>query len=601
MAQNRAAAVSKLRWVYRAIEPSDILLDSEDSPGSVAYDKLYAGGDYVRIEDTFYKWVGTHYEPQDERAEKTRIREVLNRCIRQTEKATTRPWRSASKICDAYQWALMSVRFVPSDVVNPPGHINLTNGVFHFDYSDGLPKPELLPHSPEMVFTYAPQVAYHPEADPTHANRLLAALPDNGRTAVLRVLASAIDIAAIRAAWGRDSRILFFAGSGANGKDAIREAFVHIFGNCGVTSATIGDFVDYHQGRKFSLAPLISSRINWASENNTRVNIDELNPLKHFVTGEELQSERKFADPIPFIPKAICIFNTNDTVINLTAKKEASAGRYAIVFFRKTFVSHPKNPDQLKADPRFKYDVQWVKAHVCPALLNILVAEFQNLFREGVDYSALDAELKRNLLEANHLARFCHDCNLIEDPESSIETGMVWERLRTWYQSEGILTISHDGRETWEGDIREGDKWLRGAQQLTRKLRDLYPGMELKRTGSARLISGLRFASDAEMALRAVNAAEEYQTALKLYGAAAIEKAWSHLPRAKQELIAQWIEPEEVSGQVAILLDAISGGNTEAVAYFSEMTPLRKAAIWARLSEADRRQATEFIKRANSG
>jgi putative DNA primase/helicase len=66
-----------------------------------------------------------------------------------------------------------------------------------------------------------------------------------------------------------------------------------MYGGKGMTAATLSDFAQYDTGRKFPLASLIHSRVNWASENTNNVKLDGIQSLKCFVTGESLDSEQK--------------------------------------------------------------------------------------------------------------------------------------------------------------------------------------------------------------------------------------------------------------------------------------------------------------------
>ncbi|MGG6242719.1 DUF5906 domain-containing protein [Nodosilinea sp. AN01ver1] len=525
----------------------DIQLDSEDTPGLIAFKYLYENEDYVRIGDDFYKWVGTYFERQDERAEKKRISGVLKRCVKEVfgekEVLTTRPFATAAKRNDAYSWCLSEVRFIEPDEVNPPG-VNLKNGVLIFEYGPSGPVPKLLDHSPDRVYTYAPQVAYHPEADDTHCRRLLEAIGQGYRTAVLRVFAAALDLEAVRKAKGRVVRGLLFSGSGANGKDALREAFTYIFGKSGITSCTIDDFHAYDQGRKFNLASLVQSRINWASENRMGVNIDDIQSLKQLITGDPLITEEKFQQGQEFTPRCVAIFSSNDRAINLTASLEAIASRYAIVPFTKTFKTNPKGPNELKADSRFKYDLDWVKAEVCPAMLNILIKEFQNIFKEGIDYSVFDAGMEENRVEANHLYRFSLDCGLVEDPDSWVSNVDLEAKLRSWYIEEGILRIDGDtGREKWEDDVRVGDPWVKGAQQYKRRFQKIFPNIDSYRTKDVRGIKGLKFVDPAELALLECQTWGDYCRANQLHGDQAIRAAWSKLTIEQQSRLAA-LQPE---------------------------------------------------------
>lgn len=601
----RAMAELKKPTTERAqTDSSDIYLTSEDSPGSIAEQWLYSE-DYIRISDSFYKWVGTHYEIQDERAERKRIRDLLNRCVKVVETQSgemnvSRPYRGKAKVEDAYGWCLCSVRFAAPEEVNPPG-VNLKNGVLQIQFGiDGKPRPVLLEHSPEMIYTYQPQVAYHPEADDTHCQRLLEAIGPAYRSAVLRVFASALDLESVRKKKGRVVRSLILSGSGANGKDSLREALTYIFGKVGITSSTIDDFHAYDQGRRFNLAGLVGSRINWASENRVGVNIDEIQSLKQVITGDPIVTEEKFKQGQEFIPRCIAIFSTNDRSINLTASLEAIASRYAIVPFTKTFVNNPKGPNEIKADSRFKYDLEWVKAEICPALLNVLIAEYQAIFEEGIDYTVFDQAMEDNRVEANHLYRFALDFGLEEDPDGQVSTVELWEKLQSWYVAEGILKIHENGREDWQDDVRAGDAWVKGSQQLKRRLQKIFPNIGTFRTNSGRGITGIRFVDAIEKGLNDCQSWDEYCRIAEYHGDDAIRQAWGKLdieiqnriaalqprstPAPEPENTPEPAQMDDLTADIAILEMAAESGDPETLEHFEKLDETRKGQIWASTS-----------------
>ena len=323
---------------------------------------------------------------------------------------------------------------------------------------------------------------------------------------------------------------------------------------------------------------MAGSRINWASENRVGVNIDDIQSLKQLITGDPLISERKFGDRVEFIPRCIAVFSTNDRSINLTASLEAIASRYAIVPFAKTFVANPVGPNQLLADARFKYDIEWVKTAVCPAFLNILIREFTAIFNDGIDYSVFADAMEKNRLEANHLYRFALETGISEDHDGYILTEDLWRALRCWYEDEGVLKITERG-DTWVDDLRPGDPWVRFDLKLKQRLQRIFPNIETKKISSGpnrnkRAVFGISMATDtateatdaaaeatvatevtvateatdaatvatdpATLAtiLTGVASASDYNAVVLAYGQPAVNKAWPAVPEADQRRIA---------------------------------------------------------------
>lgn len=479
-----------------------IWLSSDDTAASVALRELYNDcRDYVRIGDNIYQWAGTHYQICEERAERQRINALLARCyavkVKQDGASTiTRPWYTGSKVSDTYQAVLSAPRYIPPDKVNASG-INCTNGVLIVRVVAGVPEFQLFPHSPGLVFTYPPQVEFNPEADTAACDGLLAAIDSRYRSAVLRVFAAAIDLPLVRQFRGRVIRSLIFTGDGNNGKDSLRNALSLIFGRSGITGCSIDDFQAYDHGRKFNLASLAGSRINWASENNLSINVDQIQCLKQLVTGDPLVTEEKFRQGVEFTPRCISIFSTNTKIVNLVANLEAIASRYSIVPFTKKFVVNPTHSNELLADSRYAYDTDWVKQNVLPALLNYLVEGFTAIFSEGIDYSVFSEVMESNRLGAVHLFQFCNDAGVVPgEPTDFIPVETIWIELRKWYENEGYLTIGEKG-DTWSDDPRPGDPLVKFAVKLKQRLERCFPTIT-----SGQLTSGINKGKKAVFGLR---------------------------------------------------------------------------------------------------
>jgi putative DNA primase/helicase len=532
-------------------EPKDIQLASEDTPGIVAYRHLYEGQGYVNIYGEFFRWVGTHYEEQRIEAEKHRVSKLMARCIQVERKEKSdgsvlatikRPYSTHAKVCDALGYCLSQIRFIPLDKVNPGG-LNLRNGVLTFDYSGPVPLPRLEPHKRARVYTYCASADYDPKAPKVDAHKLLEAIPADYRPTALRLIASAIDLPECRKRVGRGIRAQFWAGEGSNGKDAVRTAVANIFGHHGVTGVPISSFAKYDKGEKpWGLAPLLRSRINWPSENSAKESINKIESLKMVVTGTgEIDFELKNKNAEQFTPKCVCIFNTNDTTINLDHRQEAMASRYIIVPFPYKFTDNPTGPNDLKADSRFIYDEDWVRENVCPGLLNILVDEFQKIFTEGLDYKPFEKVLESNLEDSSHLYQFKRDSNLIEDETTETTVKEVWSRLRAWYEDEEILTVDSFSKDIWIEDTRPGDKWIKTRQQLGKSLAKMFPAAAY-RTNKERGFK-IRFMSDCERALRDAKSIDDLNSTHRLFGVEVCLDAIGKMPEKMiEDVDSDWIK-----------------------------------------------------------
>ncbi|WOB45497.1 hypothetical protein HNI00_21945 [Thermoleptolyngbya oregonensis NK1-22] len=463
------------------------------SPSQIAYEALYSDRPWATILGRLYRWAGTHYELASDDTELKRIAEFFNNFSVEKKGRLTYPYAADRHVRNALAWVKLITAIDPS-AVNPSGAINCTNGVLVFDWKGNYPTPRLEPHDPTRhYFLNPPGTAYDPNAPTGDCDRLLAALDPPEQQILLRTIAASIDIDRVRKFHGRLVRGVLAQGVGSNGKDAHREAFSQIFGGAGLISAGFEDFAQYDDGRKFPLAGLRSARISWASENRPGINLDKLQSLKRAITGDPLHFELKGRDHEEFLPKAVLIFNIND-LPNLKAGLEAIKTRFAILTYRKIYKTGA-DPErgEIEADPRFKYDPEFLRKNVLPALLNRLVEAFQALIVEGIDYSPCDCALEKIKIYNSHLFEFSLESGLTPDRDSVIPIKEFWARLESWYRSTEVLTWQKNCN-AWAEPIRRGDDWVKGANQIYNRFSALFPSIELVNLGGNRRgIKGLKF------------------------------------------------------------------------------------------------------------
>ena len=499
-AQNRLRSLTGKKTKARSKPAKDLIkLGVGDQPGLIAFEHLYEDQNYVRIEDDIFKFTGTHYEKCNPRQEERRIYKLFKRCVEYKKEGDefveTRPYCTGHHVRDAFNCCRSDIKFVDNSDINPAG-INCTNGVLKITFDGAIPEFKLHPHHPDEVYTIRPLVKYDPNADATHCNRMLEAIGFEYRDLLLKVLAATFDLEAVNKRKSRSVRTTFLQGEGSNGKDVLRLALSFILGNAGLTNCSLQDFHDYDRGRKFNLARLRNSRLNWSSENSAQINVDRQQSLKAVITGDPIDYERKYGDAEPFVPNLVTVFSTNDATINITATTEAIQSRFAIIPFKKIFKRRPdpKKPNELKADPRFHGDSEWMQQEVCPAFLNILIDHYKRIFSEGIDYSPCEKTMEEHRLGANHLLQFAEDVGLELAEGYELRSSELYKRLQGWYEGQEILQVSSDGRERWAEDLRVGDKWIRSSSSLFRALKKLYPGLAAKHTKTGNKIVGLRFA-----------------------------------------------------------------------------------------------------------
>ncbi|BAS54262.1 DNA primase [Leptolyngbya boryana NIES-2135] len=464
-------------------------------------DSLYKKDRWICVAGKLYRWTGSHYMHSDDDVELARIRgladTIKEKKVSKGEVFYVYPYATPSQVRSALDW--VKIQFaVPFEDCNPSG-LNCTNGVLQINYTGergNVAEFKLIPHTPDLYYLYEPQATYDPSASSEDCDRMMAALEQPQQNVLMKVISASMDLKTVRKFHGRNIKALLTIGVGSNGKDTIREAVSAVFGGTGLTSASLEDFQQYDFGRKFPLAKLATSRINWASENRKGVSLDDLPSLKTAITGEELVFELKGIDEKPFNPKAVFLFNLND-IPTLKAGMNAIDSRLAVIAFDKTFATNPDPAKgEIQADPRFKYDRDFLRNNVLSAFLNRMVAAFQDLLLNGINYSCCDEAMQEIRIHNSHLFEFAKETGLTPDRGSIVPIKEIWEKLEQFYIDTETLRIDGNGSRIWAEDVRPGDSYVKGANQIWNRLSKLFPQCKLVDVGHRQKgIKGLAFNS----------------------------------------------------------------------------------------------------------
>ena len=413
------------------------------------YQHLYDPNEWIAHEGQLYRWNGQFFELRSEDAEKQRIQDwcdsfqdsIFQDTFVDKEGIYSTPHSKPAVPGHIYTKAVRKL-YVDPERVNPPDILNLSNGVLELEWGKKDFSVKFYEHNPtnEWKFTYASPVPYKHDADPTHCDKLLEAIPKQYRDILLKNMAAALNLKEVRNRVGRQARSIILFGSGNNGKDALREALFNIFSQRYLTSLTLNHFqaVD-KSGRGFTIVPLMNSKINWSSENKGKLNIDQIETLKNVLTGDDIQVEKKNVDVDETQMKAncICIFNTNSEP-NIKGYDEAIRSRLTVVKMDKTFKDKPKKPHEIQGDTRFK-DSEWMAENVSPSLLNVLLFKLHDLLENGIDYEPAAQLMGEVAEESDHFLKFANEVGLQEDPDKWVSSPYLFHKLREWYFQEGYV------------------------------------------------------------------------------------------------------------------------------------------------------------------
>jgi putative DNA primase/helicase len=438
-----------------------------------AEDALYSGGHYVSIGGLLYRFTGSYYEELNESSEKRRIGGWLKTYSEKVKGIWVKNRADTASVNAVFSWVVNQTAVDPVQV--NPGGLNCTNGVVKIN-PDG--SHLLVPHDPKNIYTYV-GCKYDPNIDLTNGDRLLECLEPSQREIFLRTAAAALNLKLVRSKLtGRGVKGLLCHGEGSNGKDTLRAVLAAVFGR-GMTGRSLSDFKSYDMGRKFALAGIEGSICNWASENTAKVDLDNIQSLKQFITGDPIDIERKGKDSYEYKSAAIFFANCNK-LPSITGGTSAIEDRYGILRFDKTYVRNA-DPSQgeLEADPRFKDDEKFILEQIAPAILNKLLERLPLLLTEGIDYKATKDAMREAQEESRHLWQFAREVGLEVQSGGRVWVKDLWQQLQDWYEDAGILEKEYDGKGkeklVWNELSNKYDAPVKAVNQLYARLCEIFP------------------------------------------------------------------------------------------------------------------------------
>ena len=437
----------------------------------------------------FHKYNGSIYEAIEDGIIK---RDITKWCANYIDDKGKKSLASPHNIKKVFDWCKNYFYISPS-MLNCEG-LPLNNGYLVSEVRDNKPHFTLKPYSPDVYFTYQGKMDYDPHKDLTPALKLLECLDDPYKSLFLESISTILNPDLIRQKYDR-IRALMLVGEGSNGKDTLREIISLILGKKGITSCSLNDFKQSDNGRGFSLHRLASMpRINWSSENK-QIAIDSIQSLKQAITGDPISVEAKGKDRVDIELKALFLFNSNQDP-KLKGDQKAIQSRLAIIPFTKVYSMTPQR-GELKADPKFKHDKDFLIKEVAPAMLNLMIIAFGNVYRNGINYQATSDYTEKIQLESNHLRRFAKDINLefTNDDRDLMKIGEVYNLLDEWYYYEGYYDWDNNGKKpkkVWLDDGEKDDPIIKSSNKFKPRLLELFPKATEYKRDRVTYIRGIR-------------------------------------------------------------------------------------------------------------
>ena len=462
---------------------SDCITDTATIAGQnfilKAEDALYSNGHYVSIGGLLYRFTGSYYAELNESTEKRRIGGWLKTYSEKVKGVWLNNRADTASVNAVFNWVVNQTAVDPEEV--NPGGLNCSNGVLKINPAGSH---LLVPHDPKNIYTYV-GCKYDPNIDLTDCERLLECLEPSQREIFLRTAAAALNLKLVRSKLtGRGVKGLLCYGEGSNGKDTLRAVLAAVFGR-GMTGKSLSDFKSYDNGRKFSLAGIEGSICNWASENTAKVDLDGIQSLKQFITGDPIDIERKGKDSYEYKPTAIFFANCNK-LPSITGGTAAIDDRYGILRFDKTYARNAIAAEgQLEADPRFKDDEKFILEQVAPAMLNKLLERLPLLLTEGIDYKATKDAMQKAQEESRHLWQFVRDVGIEVQAGGRIYIKDLWEVLQKWYLETGTLETEEGNNDKnkliWHDLPNKYDTPVKATNQVFARFSEIFPKIQKSR------------------------------------------------------------------------------------------------------------------------
>ncbi|MFA6201889.1 MAG: phage/plasmid primase, P4 family [Gallionella sp.] len=368
-----------------------------------------SGSEYKEKDGVLYRWIGSHWEVV---AIGEIEKQALNWLAEEVaEKCNTRMAASCAST------AIMRASSLPS-----ASHavIPVLNGYLHFEGSDIVLKP----HDKAIGVTYCLDCNFDKDARAVKFESFLeGALPDSDIRSYLQEYSGYTLQSDCRHQIG-----CWLIGGGGNGKSTFAQVMQALH------RKPVSMQLDALEG--FNLAGLVGASLVYCDETPAR--IDE-QKLKTLISGDSVQIDRKYRDPIVIRPVAKWIVSGNA----LPAISDHSDG-----FWRRWFVvpfnTKPKTIQPLLGDIIIKEELSGV--------LNWALAGLQRLIARNDTLPPMPAAMllaqKTGKQQSNSVAAWVSDCDVNITSDKPESRKMMYHYYVQWCKINGMKSVS--AQKFWE-------------------------------------------------------------------------------------------------------------------------------------------------------
>lgn len=356
----------------------------------------------------FYEYSSGVWRHLPEYKLKRRIRELFQ----SVRKNLYRSWMGEQAI------DMLKIAVPETQELNPRKDlINLMNGMLDTNTF------QLLPHDPSYFSTTQIQRNYEPEAKCERFQQFVAEImeDDAERVAVIQEIMGYLLTA--------DTKIhmaYFFFGGGSNGKSLLADIITSLVGEDNVANISLKDLE-----KPFRRSNLIGKTVNIATENENPKGFNS-QTFKAVVSGDRIMVERKFENPVSYVPICKLLFAVN----RLPSSQDTTYGFFRRMFilpFRRRF-----SGDQ--ADPNLKQKLETE----LPGILNWALEGLHRLRQQNFRYThsaVVEAAIEQYREEQTPLKSFMTDMLYRVADGGRVAKPTVVETYYLWCRRNGLGDI----------------------------------------------------------------------------------------------------------------------------------------------------------------